>query len=65
MIASVIGGGEGKFSCKLYLQTGTKHNRPLGSSTQQSMERDAETHSQKLDIARGVLWKSWGNDCGT
>ena len=34
-------------------------NCPLRGSTQQPMGTDAETHSQTLDGAWGVLWKSW------
>jgi hypothetical protein len=40
-------------------QTGVYHNCPLRGSTEQLIETDAETHSQTLDQAQEVLWKSW------
>jgi hypothetical protein len=43
----------------LCLQTGSYHNCPQRGSTQLPMETDAETHSQTLDGAWGVVWKSW------
>lgn len=40
------------------LADGGQHNCPLRGSTQQTMEKDAET--QILNGALGILWKTWG-----
>jgi hypothetical protein len=34
----------------------------LRGSTQKLLETDAETHSQTLEGAQGLLWKSQGKD---
>ena len=49
----------------LYLNTGAYHNCPLRGFIQQLMEIDAETHSQTLGIAVGILWNSRGKDKGS
>lgn len=41
----------------LCLQTGAKHNCHLRGFIQQRMETDADSHSQTLGGAWGILWK--------
>lgn len=42
----------------LCLQTGDQNNCSLKGSTQQLTDTDENTHSQTLDRAQGILWKS-------
>jgi hypothetical protein len=42
----------------LCLQTGVEHGCPLRGSTQQLTQTDADTHSQTMDGAWGLLLKS-------
>lgn len=44
------------------LQIGAQHKGPLRGSIQQPMVTEAETHSQTVDGAQGILWKSWRKD---
>ena len=46
----------------LCLQTGACY--PLRGSTQQLTQTDADTHSQTVDGAWGLLWKNRRKDCG-
>ncbi|EDL18955.1 mCG145970, partial [Mus musculus] len=55
-------GREGRKNARYERRRDQRHNCPLKGSIQQLTETDAQTHSQTLGRALGVLWKSWGKD---